>query len=471
MSRKYYYSFFAMSMISVAGCSSDNNSSTALSGDNSTLTAAARALSVSEAISDFPNALLPRFALNNSEVTAAEVFRRIETAADGTETLSFGVEGANTDETLEREARYSSTSELLESVSTEPVDVLPVIIEETVRSQNADAPIEEIERTDSNGVVAWAVLLDANGSELEINVADDGTFLFVEEEIELSDLPADIANVLDEAAVAGSANLPDSSIERVTFADNTIQYAVEYESDLGQSLTVVSNAQGQVIRVEHEDSLIALSTSDTVEEAIADFPDTVVTEFANAFPEVTAAEIFRSQLFVGGAISETQWGIEGLSDDESVEVEALYNSAGVLLESATGTILDSLPESVATAFAARFPDVEIDEISQVEEASGTSYAVAFIQAGEELEANFDANGGFLSLEDILEEDQIPVQILTIIGNERVVLPIVEFEAVDAADGTRTFTVEYENEEGDSISYKLSLEGAIQSIDHEAPFNQ
>lgn len=466
--KKHFQTTAVASLVSMAlltGCGSSDPISSAPAG----ATSGATADLVSDAVASFPDSLLPRFALNNSEVTGAEVFRRWEVSTDGTEFMSWGVEGVNTEETAERESRYGTDGVVLENIRAEPVDAMTPAVEATVRARYPAAPLVEIERTNADGVIAWAVLLDADGAEAEVNVADDGTYLFLEEEIEQSDLPASVSAALSRTAVSGASNLPDSGFERVTFADGSVQYSVEYESDLGQSLTVVTDDMARVLRVEHEDSLAMLSTSDTVQVALADFPDTIAADFAAGFPQVTAAEVFRSQIYSDGIVSSTQWGIEGLSEDETLEVEALYSATGERLESATGRIIDTLPAVVADAFALQYPEGEIEEITETEDAAGIAYAVAFVLVEEELEANYDASGNFLALETILEESQIPAAALLTIGQQRVVLPIVEFEAVDAADGSRTFTVEYENETGDSISYKLNSDAVIQSIDHETPF--
>lgn len=450
-----------VSVALLAGCGSNDSTSD--------VTAGATADSVSDAVSEFPDSLLPRFALNNSEVVAAEVFRRMEVSSDGRETVSWGVEGISGDEMVERETRYAADGVVMENIRAEPVDAMSDVVESTVRERYPEAPVVEIERTNADGVIAWAVLLDANGAEAEVNVADDGTYLFLEEEIEQSDLPTSVATALGRTEVIGSSNLPDSGFERVTFADGVVQYSVEYESDLGQSLTVVVDDMARVLQVEHEDSLVALSTSDTVQMALTEFPDTIAADFASGFPQVTAAEVFRSQTYTDGVVSSTQWGIEGLSEDETLEVEAKYSVTGERLETATGRIIESLPTVVSDSFALLYPDGAIEEITETEDVSGMNYAIAFLLAEEEREANFDASGNFLSLETLLGEGQIPETVLQVIGTERVVLPIVEFEAVDAADGTRTFVVEYENEAGDSISYKLSGDAVIQSVDHEGPY--
>ena len=46
------------------------------------------------------------------------------------------------------------------------------------------------------------------------------------------------------------------------------------------------------------------------------------------------------------------------------------------------------------------------------------------------------------------------------------LPILEVEKETAADGSVSYSAEYENETGESISYGLTEDGTIESIEHE-----
>lgn len=54
-----------------------------------------------------------------------------------------------------------------------------------------------------------------------------------------------------------------------------------------------------------------------------------------------------------------------------------------------------------------------------------------------------------------------------VGEERVLLPIVEFEEVTTADGSVFYVVEYENDKGNRISYQVSVNGTLLKVDHEA----
>ena len=138
----------------------------------------------------------------------------------------------------------------------------------------------------------------------------------------------------------------------------------------------------------------------------------------------------------------------------------------MLVEQARGEIIDELPVNVETAFSSLYPSVEIDEIAEVVTPEGSTYSIVFIQEDEELEANFNAAGEFLTLEEALDEAAIPLSLLETIGAERVLLPIVEFELVTFANGEVGYVVEYENET-QSISYQLDANGIIEQVEHES----
>ena len=418
---------------------------------------------VEAALADFPDALLPRFALSNSEVTAGEVFRQIN-YSDGMVTgISFGVEGATEDELLELEARYADTGEQLESVRNDIIETLPEPVDTALRARYPDAVINEIERSTSESGIAFAILLDTMGQEIEANYDDAATLLFVEDVEPREAIPADILALAD----AQNVTLPDAEWEITTFPDGIIEYAVEYENDAGQSITLAFDVDSDVVRVEHEDALSNLSSSETVEEALADYPDGIVADFSAMFSEVTAAEIFRSQMTgVNGEVT-TLFGIEGLSEDELLEIEALYTPEVILTEQISGVLIASLPDEVESAFVAQYPDATIEEIVETTTENGTEFAVLLVTSDEEQEVNLDAAGSFISVEKALGEDEIPDAILEAIGAERVLLPIVEFESLTTADGTVAYEAEYENDAGDSISYKLDAAGNIIQTDHEA----
>lgn len=447
----------------LAGCSSNDDDASSIASADQVSSNVGPADTVEVALSNFPNALLPIYALSNNEVTAAEVFRRVEFNAAGDANTSYGVEGASSDELLELEARFSENGDLLERVRNESLTELPEAINTAFLARFPGAIIEEIERSTTTDGSVYAILFDSAGEELEANFDQDAQFLFLEDVEERANIPANILAVAD----AQEITLPDFEFEVVTFANGTIEYAVEFENDDGQSITVAMDVSGNVLRIEHEDSLERLSVSDTVEEALAQYPAGIEAIFSTMFTEVTAAEIFRSTDLTDPSAPTEGFGIEGVSDDEQLEIEAIFSSNVVLQLQARGLIIQTLPDVVNTAFIAQFPGAQIEEIAETMDDDGTSYAVLFTDTtDEELEANYTDAGVFTSLEDVLEEDEIPAVILTAVGNDRVLLPIVEFEQVTAADGTISFVAEYENTTGDSISYAISSDGTVQSIEHE-----
>lgn len=453
----------AITAVLLGSCSSNDDDGAGISSPNTPMSDFIPAGTVDTALENFPNALLPRYALSNDEATAAEIFRRVEFNAAGDVNMSWGVEGASDDELLELEVRYSAEGELIESVRNERLTTLPEAITMDLLGRYPDAVIDEIERATTAENVVYAILFESMGEELEANYDQNAQFLFLEDVEDRENIPANILAVADAQGIT----LPDFEFEIITFADQLLEYAVEYENNDGQSITVAMDSSGNILRIEHEDSLERLSTSETVAQALAQFPTGIEADFTAMFTQVTAAEIFRnSDRTNASAITET-FGIEGVSDDELLEIEAIYNADVVLLDQAQGMIITTLPQAVDTAFNAQFPNVQIEEIAETTDSEGTSYAVLFIDAAdEELEANYTDAGVFTSLEDVLEEDEIPAVILTAVGNDRVLLPILEIEQVTAADGSISYDAEYENESGDSISYSLSSDGTVRSIEHE-----
>ena len=484
--------------VALVGCSSDDDTTPASdNSDNSpgdgspTMPESGSAIpDVDGALADFPVDLLPRFALDDSGVTPEEIYRRVDYIGGQPGEISWGVEGVADDDDdeggAEREVRYAGDGSVLEAIDGELIDALPAAPAATLASLYPGVIPEEIERTDSAGTVAFAVLLEIDGAEVEPNFDETGTLLSTEQEIEPSELPAPVATVFEAERDASAANLPVSGFERNTFADGSVEYSVEYENEL-QSLTLSTTDTGELLVVEHEDALARLSTSETVEDALADYPDNIEADFAVTFPQVTAAEVYRTLDVANG--NTVTWGIEGLSDDESQEVAAVYSTDGQFIEQERERILETLPASIATPFAEAYPDAEIDEIAEVEGPDGTSYAVAFTSPdGEELEANYDAAGGFLFLERTLDADTVPDTVLDALGADRVLLPVLGVERVEAADGRVSYSAEYEtaseddddegnggNEGSDdeedsadeqSISYAFDADGRVLSIEHE-----
>ena len=462
----------AVAVVVLAACSSDDDNGGAITAppDPSPMPVtpvapvAASADSVTEALAGVPDALFARFALGEDAISANEAFRRVDVDNGQAVNTTWGIEGAADDESRELEVRYAEDGTVVQTVQGALVESLPADIESALRAIYPDAPIEEIERVSIDGVPSWTVVLDVEGVEVEPNFDDAGELLFTEFGIEADEVPESSAAVFDQVALTGGAALPEAGYERLENVDGSVFYSVEFEDDGGRSLTIETTESGEVIRVEHEDALANLSSSESVEEAVANFPPTIEAQFAADYPEVTANEIFRS--LERTASAEPRWGIEGVSDDESLGIEAIYSSDGSLLSVSRERVLDTLPDVVQMAFDDRYPGAEIEEIEEASTDEGTSYAIVFVVDDEESEANFDTSGAFLALEDALDEDEVPEAVLQSVGGERIGLPILEIEAIDSVDGTRRYDAEYENESGDSISYSMDADGTIVSTEHE-----
>ncbi len=443
----------------VAACGSSNSNTAANSGFTPE---GAASQSVEAALANFPNQTLPRFALSNSSVTAAEIYRRVDFSTTPAGVESWGVEGTSADELQGIEARYDASPALIETTYSDLLVVLPANVQTAFDQRYPGAEISEIVQVTTGTDIGFEILLEGE-PEREANYDSDAVFLFEELFVERDEVPASVLASVD----ALNITLPDSEFERITLASGALSYAVEFESDAGQSISHSLTESGAITQVEHEDALTNLSPSDTVATALLNYPQAIEANFASMFSEVNAAEIFRNIDYSANTTGAVSYGIEGLSADESLEVEALYSAESVFLSDVRGLIVDTLPAAVQAAFDARYASADIDEIAETTDAQGTRYAIAFINNGEdELEINYDADENFLSLEEVLEEAEIPESILTAVGNERVLLPIVEFEAVTNSDQMLSYVVEYENEDGDSISYGLSDTGVILSVEHE-----
>lgn len=417
---------------------------------------------VANALEGFPMALLPRFALSNSDVTAADIYRRIDFSPSGIQTLTYGVEGESDNELLEREARYAASGANVESIMDEQIVLLPANIDTAVQSQYSESEIIEISRVTANDSVSYEVTLENESGQMEVHFDENAQLLFVVKESEADSIPAGVLAAID----AQSITLPDLEFEIATFADGSLNIEAHFENDEGQSITIRANGSGDILRTEHGGVLENLSSSDTVEMALNNFPENIETQFSTMFSEVTAVERFRSLNFNGADQNIINYGIEGESEDEELVIEALFSAEGILLEQTIEEVLDTLPTAIEADFNIRFPGAAIDEIVQVTDEDGSSYDVAFEQDDSNFEANFDADGNFIeSVKGELEESEIPVVILTAIGAERVLLPTIEFERITEADGSITFIVDYENGDGHSISYELAADGTIEQIDH------
>lgn len=499
----------ALATATLAACSGDGGSNAGDDtprADGSGGSAALTLSSVDAALADVPDAIFARFALADDTIGAAEAFRRTDYVGGSPDTVSWGVEGASEDESRELEIRYDAEGGEIERVVAALVDTLSNAVDAAVRARYPGATIEEIVRVESGDTVTWAVLVNDGGEEIELNVDEAGTVLEIEQTIAREALPAAVRAIVDREA---SDALPEASFERLLVDGELDRYEVEYENEAGQSLSIQMDESGTILFTEHEDALENLAPGDTVEAALEDYPTALEGVFAADYPEVAATEIFRRVEFgADGTGAAPLWGIEGVSADESLEIEAVYTAAGERVEESRESVVEALPAGVESAFAALYPAVVPEEIVRVESATGTSYAIGFEADGAEREVTLDASGALLAAERVIGETEVPEAVLARVGAERVGLPLLEFERVEAADGTIVYEAEYEYEPGEdadgaddeaedgeagvgddidatdedgaeddddgedeggarSVSYKLDAEGTLLAVEHEA----
>ena len=197
------------------------------------------------------------------------------------------------------------------------------------------------------------------------------------------------------------------------------------------------------------------------------YPHGVVENFARSFPQITATEIFKRITFIDSSEETIFFGIEGLNSDETAEIDAIYDADGEFIVAGSEQFVGYLPEAVQVKFNILYQGADIEEITLNGEGE---YAVLFALDEVHQEVNLDNTGEFVSLEKILEEDEIPQIIRQAVAAKNVDLPDVEYEEVTYPDDSKSYVVEFENDEGDSISFQISASGKVLQIDFEGPIN-
>ena len=223
-----------------------------------------------------------------------------------------------------------------------------------------------------------------------------------------------------------------------------------------------------------ENNLVLIQPSDPKAKAasmvtaeLVDFPDGVVEDFARSFPQITATEIFKRITFKDSSEETVSFGIEGMNANETMEFDAIYDASGEFVGSGSEHLVAYLPEAVQVKLKALYPDANIEEI--VINGDG-KYAVLFALDEAVFEVNLDNTGVFVSLETLLEECEVPQIIRQAVAGQNTDLPYVEFEEVTYADDLKSYVVEFENDEGESISFQINARGEVLQIDFEGPIN-
>jgi len=102
---------------------------------------------------------------------------------------------------------------------------LPRAVQETVKRQLGGARVDEVERDAEDGKVVYEIEAEtADGREIELEVAEDGTLLEKQEEVRLTDVPAAVRATIKREL----GGVMPEEVERVT-EKGTIIYEVEAE--------------------------------------------------------------------------------------------------------------------------------------------------------------------------------------------------------------------------------------------------
>ena len=97
---------------------------------------------------------------------------------------------------------------------------LPAAVEKTVQAQSAGATIKGFAKDVEGGQVEYEVEMTVNGHGKDVSIAKDGTVLEIEEEVELSSLPAAAKNALEAHAKSGKV----TKVESVTRKGKIVSY-------------------------------------------------------------------------------------------------------------------------------------------------------------------------------------------------------------------------------------------------------
>ena len=119
---------------------------------------------------------------------------------------------------------------------------LPEAVQKTVKTELGTAQIDEIERDTDDGKVVYNVEAEtADGRDIELEVAEDGTLLERQEEVSLADVPAAVRATIEREL----AGVSPEKIERHT-KQGTISYEVDAEVS-GKEIELEIGADGTLL--------------------------------------------------------------------------------------------------------------------------------------------------------------------------------------------------------------------------------
>ena len=127
---------------------------------------------------------------------------------------------------------------------------LPSAVQETVKRELGSAHIDEIERDTEDGKVVYEVEAEtADGREIELEVAEDGTLLEKGEEVRLTEVPAAVRATIEREL----GGVSPEKIERET-EKGTVCYEVEAETADGREIELEIAEDGTLLDKDVEDA-------------------------------------------------------------------------------------------------------------------------------------------------------------------------------------------------------------------------
>ena len=122
---------------------------------------------------------------------------------------------------------------------------LPAAVLKTAQEQSEGATVKGYSKDAENGQVEYEVQMTANGHSKDVTIAPDGRLMEVEEQVEMSSLPASVQSALKARAGEGSI----TSVESLTKSGKIVAYEAKVKKN-GHSAEVQVGPDGE--RLKHE---------------------------------------------------------------------------------------------------------------------------------------------------------------------------------------------------------------------------
>jgi hypothetical protein len=117
---------------------------------------------------------------------------------------------------------------------------LPAPVQKTVQDTLKGGEIKNISKEVEDGVTQYEIESMLNGKHRDFNVDAKGKLLVVEEEVDITGIPAAAKAAIEKKAAGGMLGM----VETVTKSDGTTLYEAAYTSKAGKKGSVLVKADG-----------------------------------------------------------------------------------------------------------------------------------------------------------------------------------------------------------------------------------